>query len=361
MDSERTWFPSLNPAEEKRRDRAIPGSDSVVVEWNSAVDPIVRSERDGGLRAPLGHNIGAARRGMRPAGISGPARRVAPVHGSDVKVSSAVRPLSAEAVEFSPSLVPEKKMKSGRKTSGAGGVAPTVVADPPVPTAVGVTFSAVAEVHVSASAMEDDSSIAQTSEQHVGRGIGSGNVPETSSVPEGDTLITKPMKHSAQRIDLDGTPMEGIVVLEPLTLSVPDVSLDSRPIAGNLDWNPSEHAVPEEQTSRPMEGVTDPEPLGHSVTLVHLDSRPGRRELKPDWPEHPVPDDTPSRIVGFYDNQTVSDHLVYSNTDGSKDPVPMPALSELAEHSTSVGHNFRHCKPKPSEHPVPGGAPRRVF
>ena len=40
--------------------------------------------------------------------------------------------------------------------------------------------------------------------------------------------------------------------------------------------------------------------------------------------------------------------------------MPMPAPSELAEHSTSVGHNFRHCKPKPSEHPVPGGAPHRV-
>ena len=47
---------------------------------------------------------------------------------------------------------------------------------------------------------------------------------------------------------MDGTPMEGIVVLEPLTLSVLDVSLDSRPMAGNLDWNPLEHVVPEEQT-----------------------------------------------------------------------------------------------------------------
>ena len=44
----------------------------------------------------------------------------------------------------------------------------------------------------------------------------------------GDTLITKPMKRSAQKIDLDGIPMEEIVVLEPLALSVPDVSLDSR-------------------------------------------------------------------------------------------------------------------------------------
>ena len=89
---------SLNPAEEKRRDRAIPGSDSVVVERNLTVDPIMLSEWDEGLRAPLGRNVSAAQRGMRPAGISGPARRVAPVHGSDVKVSSAVRPLSAEAV-----------------------------------------------------------------------------------------------------------------------------------------------------------------------------------------------------------------------------------------------------------------------
>ena len=54
------------------------------------------------------------------------------------------------------------------------------------------------------------------------------------------------------------------MVLEPLALSVPD----SRPMAGNMDWNPLEHAVPEEdQTSRPMEGVTDPEPLGHSVEM----------------------------------------------------------------------------------------------
>ena len=157
---------SLNPAEEKRRDHAISGSDSVVVERNSTVDPIVRSERDEGLRAPLGCNVSAARRGMRPAGISGPARRVAPVHGSDVKVSSAMRPLSAEAVEFSPALVPGKNVKSGRKTksSGACGVAPVVVADPPVPTAAGVTFSVVAEVHVSASATKDDSCVAQTSE-----------------------------------------------------------------------------------------------------------------------------------------------------------------------------------------------------
>ena len=70
----------------------------------------MRSELNKGLRAPLGHNVGTSRRGMRPARISGPAQRVAPVHGSEVKVNSAVRPLSAEAAEFSPALVREKKV-----------------------------------------------------------------------------------------------------------------------------------------------------------------------------------------------------------------------------------------------------------
>ena len=63
---------------------------------------------------------------------------------------SAVRPLSVEVVEFSPALVPEQNLLSGWKTmsSGAGGVIPTVVAKPHVLTAAGVTFTAVAEVHV---------------------------------------------------------------------------------------------------------------------------------------------------------------------------------------------------------------------
>ena len=52
-----------------------------------------------------------------------------------------------------------------------------------------------------------------------------------------------------------------MVVLELLAFSVPDVYLDSRPMTGNTDWNPSEHAFPEEnQTSRPMESVTSPAP-----------------------------------------------------------------------------------------------------
>ena len=210
---------------------------------------------------------------------------------------------------------------------------------------------------MSASASEDDSLVAQASEQHIVCNTDPGKVPEILSVPAGDTLVTKLMKHSAQKIDLDGIPMEED--LEPLAFSVLDVSLDSRPMAGNMDWNPSEHAVPEEdQTSRPMEGVTGPEPLGHSVMKLHLDSQPSRNKLKPERSEHPAPDDTPRRVVGFYDNQTVSDLLVDSNTDGSDDPVPMPAPSELAEHSTSVEHSVRLLQPEPSEHPA--STPRGV-
>ena len=59
---------------------------------------------------------------MRPAGNSGPARRVTPGRGNDATRKSTVRPLSVEAVEFSPALVPEQNLLSGRKTmsSGAG-------------------------------------------------------------------------------------------------------------------------------------------------------------------------------------------------------------------------------------------------
>ena len=67
-------------------------------------------------------------------------------------------------------------------------------------------------------------------------------------------------------------------------------------------------------------------------------------------------DVAPCRKVGFYDNQTVSDLLVDSNTDGGGDPVPRPAPSELAEHSTSVEHSLR-----PLHLPeYPAGTPRRV-
>ena len=123
-----------------------------------------------------------------------------------------------EAMEFSPALVPEQNSISGRKTMsiGASGVVPAVVADPSVPTAAGVTFSAVAEVHVSASANVEDNLVAQASGQHVVCNTDPGKVPAILSVPPGDTLVNKPRMDSAQKIDLDGIPMEEVVVLEPV-------------------------------------------------------------------------------------------------------------------------------------------------
>ena len=73
-----------------------------------------------------------------------------------------------------------------------------------------------------------------------------------------------------------------------------------------------------------------------------------------------MPDSTPRRVVGFYDNQTVSDPLEHSKTGRNEDPVPKPAPSELAEHSTSVGHRVRQLKLEPSEHPAPNSKPRGV-
>ena len=253
----------------------------VAIEWWHGIRRWNRS-RVRSRMAPLGPNVGVPRRGMRPAGVSGPAQQMAPVGVRDVKGRSAVRLLSVEAVEFSPTLDPEMNVMSGRKTvsSRAGGVAPAVVADVPIPTEAGVTFLAVAEVHASASVIEDDILVVQASEQRTVCSIVPGRVPETLSVPAGDTLVAEPLKHSAQKIDLDGTPMEEIVVLEPLALLVPDVSLDSRPMAGKMDRKPLEHAVSEEdRTGRPMEGAFGPEPLEHSVLKIHLDSRPGRNEL----------------------------------------------------------------------------------
>ena len=146
-----------------------------------------RSERDGGHMAPLGRNVGVPRRGMRPAGVSGPARRMAPVGVRDVKGRSAVQPLSVEAVEFSSTLDPEMNVMSGWKTmsSGADRVAPAVVADVPVLTAAGATFSAVAEVHASASVIDDDILVVQASEQRTVCSTDPGKVPETLSIPVG--------------------------------------------------------------------------------------------------------------------------------------------------------------------------------
>ena len=124
---------SLTQAEKDRRDRAVQNSAAAVVDKNSNLDPLCRPEWDGSHRAPLGRCVRAPRRRMRPAGDSGSARRVTPAKGNDARRRSAVRPLSAEAAEFSPARAPEQNVRSGQKTmsSGTGGIVPTVVAEPP--------------------------------------------------------------------------------------------------------------------------------------------------------------------------------------------------------------------------------------
>ena len=113
---------------------------------------------------------------------------------------------------------------------------------------------------------KEEKLIAQASWQHVVCNTDLGKAPAILSAPLGDTLVSKPKMYSAQKIDLDGIPMEEVVCLELLMVSVPDAPLDSRPMAGNTDRNPSDYVVPkEDQTSRPTEGVTSPAPSRHSV------------------------------------------------------------------------------------------------
>ena len=67
-----------------------------------------------------------------------------------------------------------------------------------------MTFTAVAEVHISASVNEEDKLIAQASGQHVVCNTDPGKVSAILSAPPGDTLINKSKMYSSQKIDLDG-------------------------------------------------------------------------------------------------------------------------------------------------------------
>ena len=151
---------SLTPAEEKRRERSVPDSSSMVATRDTTMGPTSLLEMGRGQVVHLGRSVGVPQRGMRPAGVVEPSRQVAPVGVLDVKGNSAIRPLSAEVVpaaEFSPTLGPRTDVMAGLKnvSSRAGWVAPAVVADFPVLTGAGVRFSAVAEVHASASEVDE--------------------------------------------------------------------------------------------------------------------------------------------------------------------------------------------------------------
>ena len=94
---------SLTPAQKDRRDRAVQ-SFAAVVDKDSELDPLCRPEGGGSHRAPLGHLIKAPRRRMRPAGNGGSTRRMTTARRNDAGKRSTARPISAEAVEFSPAL-----------------------------------------------------------------------------------------------------------------------------------------------------------------------------------------------------------------------------------------------------------------
>ena len=61
-----------------------------------------------------------------------------------------------------------------------------------------MTFTAVAEVHISASVNEDEF-IAQASGQHIVCYTDLGEVPAILSTPPGDTLVNQPEMYSAQK------------------------------------------------------------------------------------------------------------------------------------------------------------------
>ena len=172
--------------------------------------------------APLGRNVGVLQRGMRPAGVIRPARQVAPVGVHNVKRKSAVRPLSAEVVEFSPTMGHKIDVITGQETVSSGAC----------PDGGGVRFSTVAEVRASAVELDDDVLVVQASEQCAVCSTNLGRAPRVGSVPTAGAFGSEPLEHLVQRVDLDGRLMEEVVVLEPLEHSVLDVSLDGGPMAG---------------------------------------------------------------------------------------------------------------------------------
>ena len=226
-------------------------------------------------------------------------------------------------------------------------------------------FTAVAEVHRPPSTDDEEKLLAQASGQHVVENTDPGKTPVILSAPRGDTLVSKPKMHSAQKKVLDGMPMEEAECLEPLLTSVPDAPLDSKPMAGNMIRNSSDLAVPQKnQTGRPMEGVTSPAPSRHSVTQLHLDSQPSSYQSQPDRSRYPISDDMPHRQAEPPGNQTVPDVVVQNDTPGRKvcfhDNQTVPhgnknnavqtAPSELAEDPTSGRLSERLIlKPVPNE------------
>ena len=205
---------------------------------------------------------------MRQAGNSGLARRVTPGRENDATRRSAVRPLSVEAVELSPALVPEQNLLSGRKamSSGTGGVVPTVVAEPPLV----VTFTAVAEVHMSASVNEVNSP-----SQWATHCLHSTSV-EQSLRP----LQPEPSEHPT------GTPRGVVGASDNQPVSEP--TKQSR-TGGNLVLKPAPSEIAEQPRSRerlsPKTG-TVPRPLPIALPGVVSESQQSEDPTRMDRPEN---------------------------------------------------------------------------
>ena len=101
------------------------------------MDPLGRPEGGGSHRAPLGRLTKAPRRQIRPAENGGSTDDV--VQKKKAKMRSAARHTSAEVVDFSPAPAQARNEEAGRKTksSRTGGIGPTAVVKPPLPTAGG--------------------------------------------------------------------------------------------------------------------------------------------------------------------------------------------------------------------------------
>ena len=207
---------SLTPAEETRRDHPVLEGVNRVLARNSTMEPISRSERDGGRMAPLGRNKGVPRRRMRPAGATDGSSRCQKCKGKVRRGGGGVLSYTGPGNEAY--VWTEVHVQRSRRGCPGG--------------------SCRCPCSDGGGMIEDDILVVQASEQRTVCNTDPGRVPTTLSVPAGDTLVAEQWKHSAQKIDLDGTPMEEIVVLEPLAFSVTDVSLDSRPMAGKMDRQP---------------------------------------------------------------------------------------------------------------------------
>ena len=87
-----------------------------------------------------------------------------------------------------------------------------MVAEISVTAVAGVRFSAVAEVHVSANEVDEDTSVVRASEQRSEGHTDPRKAPGMVDEPMAGVSVSEPLEHSVLRVDLDGGPMQGLSV-----------------------------------------------------------------------------------------------------------------------------------------------------